>query len=154
MLRQPGHDVGVAALGQAGVDVDVLPHPVVELGGVGAAQGVGREIAKGTLRPMDVLQDAAAGGRGLDAQVPHVHVVPGPIQAGGGYRTVEQAFLDFVADHDVQRIGKLVSLGADQRGPGHVDGPDETLQTDLAKLLRESLLQRRVVGLPEGRAAA
>ena len=58
----------------------------------------------------------------VDAQVLLVLGVPDLGQVLGGGGALEEALLDLVADQDVEGVGQLVGLGADQAGLGLVDG--------------------------------
>src|SRR6202158_886811 len=66
----------------------------------------------------------------------------------------QQLVLQPEPQHDVQVVGDLVRLDADQRGVRLVDGLEESLVTDVAQRLRERAAQARKEIRPESAAAA
>ena len=72
----------------------------------------------------------------------------------GGDGAGEHLLFQLIADHDVQAVGELVGLGADQRGPGAVHHTVELLLRHVLQLGGEVLLQPRQQDGAEGPAAA
>lgn len=72
----------------------------------------------------------------------------------GGDGAGEHLLFQLIANHDVQAIGELVGLGADQGGLGAVHHAVELLLRHVHQLLREVLLQPRQQDGAEGPAAA
>ena len=88
---------------------------------------------------MDVLQTAVSVIGNIDAQVlVHKTAPQGGDIAGRCLAGKEQA-LDLIAHHDVEGIGELVGLGANERGARDVDGTVELVFAHLAVDLRDVL---------------
>ena len=140
--------------GPLGIEVHRFAQIIDRLCAVGAAEGIAREITEVAHRPVDVLQ-AAVGVIGyIHAEVLFVLGVPCSGQVGHGQRALHQRLLQLIADHDVQRVGQLVSLGADQAGLGAVDGAPDLLGSDIGQLIGEDFPQGRVEEADKGAAAA
>ena len=87
-----------------------------ELGGGHRPEGVGREVAPGAARPVDVLQAAEAVVRnGEPEQAAHA-VVERPRQVGERQVAGDQRGFEVVAQQDVGRIGRLVGVHPDEAG--------------------------------------
>ena len=154
MLPQPAGDAGQVALGDAAPHVHVPLHAAQHLGAVGAAQGVGREVAEGAAGPVGILQ-AAAG------VVGHVHpeiflVEPVPLRRDVPHvqGAADELLFDLIAHHHMQAVGQLVRLGADEGGLGAVDGLVELLRRHAGELLGEEFPHPGEDGLDEGQGAA
>ena len=154
VFAQPGGDGAQVALFRSGPHVHVLLHGSEHLHAVGAAQGIGGEVAEHAAGPVGVLQHAPAVVRHVHAQVFLVHAVPQPGQLVHLHIALHHQLLDLIADHDVHGIGQLVGLGADQGGLGLVHRRVEHLGGHALQLLREQLLHHRQRRLAEGQAAA
>ena len=72
----------------------------------------------------------------------------------GGDGAGEHLLFQLIANHDVQAVGELIGLGADQRGPGAVHHTVELLLRHVLQLGGEMLLQPRQQDGAEGPAAA
>ncbi len=103
---------------------------------------------------MDILQHAVLGLGRDHAQVGPVALVPGLGQIAHGQTAFEHGQLEVEADHDVEVVGHLVGVGADERALDLVDRPVELLEGHRAELLGEGCLEQRVVVPPEGARAA
>ena len=137
-----------------GVHVHGALHPLQHLGAVSAAQGIGGEISDGPAGPVAVLQDAAPVIRHLQAKV-IPHLLP---PEGGQLRRV-QAILDqklfqLIAEQDMQAVGELIRLRADEGGPGDIHRPVQVLRRNARRLLREQLPQLGEKGAGKGPAPA
>jgi hypothetical protein len=78
------------------------------------AQRVAREVAEGAAGPVDVLQAAQpVVGRNDAEEIPHP-LVPGARQVAHGEVARDQRAFEAVAQDDVQRVGRLVGLDADE----------------------------------------
>src|SRR5207247_1771343 len=66
----------------------------------------------------------------------------------------EQLLLELEAEDDVEAVGDLVGVTANQAGPDGVDSADKGGFVDSAEPLREEGLQLRIEPAPEGGAAA
>ena len=102
---------------------------------------------------MDVLQDAEAVVRHLDAEILGVAGVPGLGQVGRGDLAPDQLLLQLEADDHVQPVRDLVGVDPDERRLDAVDGAVEVLCGDLPEDVGESRLQLGVEPPPEGRRA-
>ncbi len=54
----------------------------------------------------------------IHAQVLLIQAIPCGGQVMGGDGAGEHLLFQLIANHDVQAVGELIGLGADQRGPG------------------------------------
>src|SRR5262249_60780538 len=61
--------------------------------------------------------------------------------------------LERKAEHDVEIVGDLVGVSADERALDLVDGAIESVERHIAELFGELVLQRRIVVFPEWTAA-
>ena len=90
---------------------------------------------------MAVLQNAVLVVRHVDAEVFLIKAVPLARQVVYLELAVHHALFKLVAHHDVQAVGDLVGLGADERRLHLVDGAVEFFLVHVGKLLRKQLLQ-------------
>ena len=155
VLTEPGGDGGDVALGDViGDGADVGFHHMLHLGTVGAAQGVGGEVADGAAGPVAVLEAALGIVGHIHAQVLLVQPVPLGGHVLDLQGAVHELLLHLIADHDVQGIGQLVGLGADEGGLGLVGGTVQVVGGDVFQLLGEELLHLREDQLDELQAPA
>ena len=103
---------------------------------------------------MDVLQTAVGIVGHIDAEVLFILGVPGGGQVGHGQCALHQGLFQLIAHHDMQGVGQLVGLGADQARFGAVDGAPDLLGGDVGQLRGEQLLQRRVQVVDKGAGTA
>ena len=103
---------------------------------------------------MHVLQHADAVVRRLDADERAHALVPGGRQIVDAEVAAHQRELELEAQEDVQVVGDLVGLDADQRRLDEVGGAHELLERDVAELLGERLPDLGEVPLPERARAA
>ncbi len=97
---------------------------------------------------MDVLQDAAGVVGHVDAEELLHPGVPDLRKVLERDRPLDELLLELEAEDDVQAVGRLVRIDADQPGLRAVDRADEGVELDRAEL-REVLLERREPVLPE-----
>ena len=138
---------------QAVLHVDRFLHLAQQLRAVGAAERVGREVAHAAARPVAVLQNAVLVVRHVDAEVLLVKSVPFARQVVYLEFAVHHALFQLIAHHDVQAVGDLVGLGADERGLGLVDSTVEFLRR-VARERGEKLAELRENEAREGVGAA
>ena len=124
-----------------------------ELHGDDIAEGVSREVTDGAAGPVCVLHDTIRVGRRCDTQVRMHPFVPCLGEVLDSQRSFQQLLLKLVAQHDVEVVGDLIGLNADEAGLHAVYRPVERVELDLPQR-RESALKDRVVVLPERPAAA
>jgi hypothetical protein len=98
-----------------------------ELGRREGAERVGGEVAERTLRPVHVLQHAVRVRLGDHAEIRVHRLVPALRQFVDAHRAVDEAALQFEAEHDVQVVGHLVGLHANEGRLHPVDGAVERL---------------------------
>ena len=134
MLAVPRIDGRKIAGLEALVHIDRLFHLAKQLCAVGAAKRVGREVADAAARPMAVLQNAVLVVRHVDAEVFLVKAVPLARQVVYLELAVHHALFELVAHHDVQAVGDLVGLGADEGRLRLIDGAVEFLRRVAAQL--------------------
>ena len=140
VLAQPLPDGGKVAACAHVVEVHSLgDHGRLELGAKGAAQRVGGEVAKVAARPVGVLQRAVGVVGNVQAQVLLVLLGPKPRHVPGRCLAAKEQLLNLVAHQDVQRIGQLVGVAANEAGLGAVLGQVELARRDVAQLSREAL---------------
>ena len=112
------------------------------------------EVADQAGRPVDVLQHADAS---FGTSMP-TSVRMRSFQAAGRSSTLEiaahQRELQLEAQEDVQVVGDLVGLDADQRRLDQVGGAHERVERDVLQLLGERGLDLGQVALPERARAA
>src|SRR4051794_32088164 len=155
VLAQPVAKRRELALLEAVVDVrhvggDSFP----DLGGDQVAERVGREVADGAARPVHVLQHAFGVARHVDAEVlPHA-AVPLVRQLFERELLGEHRLLELEAEDDVQVVGRLVRLDADQRRLHDVHLAVPALDVVAAERVRVQLLQAREEVTPERQRAA
>ena len=127
----------------------------VELRAQDVADGVALEgAADPAAIPMHVLQAAVAiVGRG-EAEVRLEARAPGLGQVLDREPAFQHGQLQVEPHHDVQIVGHLVGVGADQRPLDLVDGAVEGLQRHALELAGEGIAQLRIEMLPEAAAAA
>ena len=75
-------------------------------------------------------------------------------RSSSGELAGEDLLLQLEAQDDVQVVGRLVGLDADERRLHLVDRPVEVVELDVPELRRERLLQLRIEEAPEREAAA
>ena len=102
---------------------------------------------------MAVLQNAVLVVRHVDAEVLLVKSVPFARQVVYLEFAVHHALFQLIAHHDVQAVGDLVGLGADERGLGLVDSTIEFLRR-VARERGEELAELRENKTREGAGAA
>lgn len=101
----------------------------VELRAQDIAQRIALEdAADEACKPMHVLQDAIAVIRGADAKIRFEAFVPGFGQVFDSQLAFQHLQLEVEAQHDVQVVGHLVGVGADERALDLVDRAVESLQ--------------------------
>ena len=100
---------------------------------------------------MDILQHAVGVVGHLDAQVLAHAGVPGLGQVGEAQLAFHDFLLQLEAQDDVQVVGGLVGLHADERRLDLVDGAVEALRIDPGELLGEGGLQARKMRRQNGR---
>ena len=148
--RVDGREIaGLEAL----VHIDRLSHLAKQLRAVGAAERVGREVADAAARPMAVLQHAVLVVRHVDAEIFLVKAVPLARQVVHLEFAVHHTLFELVAHHDVQAVGDLVGLGADEGRLRLIDGAVEFLRR-VAAQLGEQLAELREDEGREGAGAA
>ena len=109
MGSQPGAERLEVASGKTGQDVRLCPTgSLKQLGRRQRAQGVGREVAPGSSRPVDVLQTSEPVIRNCQPQEGPDAFVEGGGEVVEGQAVREQRGLDVIADQDVRRVGDLV----------------------------------------------
>ena len=100
---------------------------MAELGADQVPQGIGGEIAKQPLGPVNVLEAAVAvAGRHQAQQGDHA-AVPFGGQVGHRQIAFHQLQLQFVAQHDVEAIAEFIGLDPDQAGPQRIKAAPEIL---------------------------
>ena len=154
LLLQPAVDPCQPAGGHGGGHVEVLLHLPQILGAVGRADGVGGEIADVAIGPVGILEDALPVVGHVHAQIRLVQAVPLGGQVVGRQLPGEHPPLQLIAHHDMQAVGQLVGLGADQGGLGLVDHAVKILQADVVQPGGEVLPEPGVDDPAEGPAAA
>ena len=92
---------------------------------------------------MAVLEAAFGIGRNFDTEVFFIKSVPFCGNFINGEFAGEHLFLDFIADHYVKAIGKLVRFGSDERRFSFVDNRICKLRSDIAVLFREKFFDFR-----------
>ena len=127
---------------------------VPELRGDHVAQGVGGEVAEGAAVPVDVLHDALGVARHVEPEVLLVAGVPGVGQILEREGLLEERHLELEADGDVEVVGDLVGLDADQRALDGVRRAVEVLGVDGAERLGEVLGKEGLKPANERPAAA
>ncbi len=127
----------------------------IELRRHDVAQGVALErAADQPAVPMHILHDAVPVVGRTQSEALRVAGVPGLGQIGNGKFAFQQVQFQPKADDDVQVIGDLVGLGANQRRFDAVDRGIELVDGDIGKLRRKDFLEARIIVLPESDAAA
>ena len=119
-----------------------------ELRRVERSERVGREVADQPGRPVHVLQHAHAVVRRNDADERAHALVPGGRQIVDRQVASHQRELELEAQEDVQVVGDLVGLDADQRRLDEVGGAHELLERDVVQLLGERLPDLRAGAAP------
>ena len=131
VLAEPCADgFDIAAAQRVVLGAELCLHALPQLRGDEAAERVAREVAEGARRPVDVLQHAVGVVGDLDAEQPPHAVVPRRRQVGDGERALDQRALELEAHHDVQRVGELVGLDADERRAHAHDQGVQRLRVD------------------------
>ena len=102
---------------------------------------------------MHVLQAAVAIVARGDAEVRLEARPPGLGQVLDRQPALQHGQLQLESHHDVQIVGHLVGVGADQRPLDLVDGAIERLERHALELAREGSAQLRIEMLPEAAAA-
>ncbi len=102
---------------------------------------------------MHVLQTAIAVIGRRDCEIALVARAPRLRQIFHRKLALEQFELEIEPQDDVEIVGHLVGVGADERARDLVDGAIEGLTRNLSQLLRKLLLQFRIILLPEIPAA-
>ena len=127
----------------------------VKLGGHDIAQGVAlKRPPNGAAEPVNILQHPVTVVRRMEAQTLLVAGVPGCWQVGDAEFAFEQIKFQPKADDDMEVIGDLIGLGADERTLHLVDGLVEGLGRDIVQLGREGRLEGGIIVFPKARAAA
>jgi hypothetical protein len=129
IVAEPGEEGGELALRELCVEVaGVLSRLLEELGGVEVAERVGGEVADRAVGPVDVLE-AAAGvvGRGEAEVLAHLFV-PRAGDVVWGEVAGEHGLLELEPEEDVEVVGGLVGVDADERGADVVDREDELVE--------------------------
>ncbi len=122
-----------------GVDVQILTHRGVDLGGQHRPQRVGGEVAEGAVTPVDVLETALAVGVGPHAQIVVVLLVPHAGHVLDGEVASDQVTLDLEAGDDVHVVGEFVGFHPDEVRRVHAVGGRERLlrrERDIEVILR------------------
>src|SRR5438105_4850358 len=114
LLAQPVQHKGCIALREALIEIrECLAQSCVNLRAVEITERVGREVAEAAC-PVNILQNPLRIALWLDSQVFTVLRVPLAWQALNGDIPVNQLLLQLVAHDDMQVVGHLVGLDADQ----------------------------------------
>ena len=132
---------------------DILAEASEDLGRHKVAEGVGWEISNGAHRPVDILQHAVGIGVGNYPQVSLHAVIPNVRQVFDQYAAFQKSVFDLEAQHDVEVVGNLVALNADQCGSHHINRPVESIRVNTVEGFREAFAQLRKVMGPKGAAA-
>ena len=103
---------------------------VPQLCRVQVAERVGREVADRSHRPVDVLQAAPRGVGYVEAEVALDSVVPRTWKVGHRQIAANHRPLQIETQHDVQVVGRLVALDADQVRPHDIHRAIEVLVGD------------------------
>ena len=103
---------------------------------------------------MDVLQDPARVVRDVDPQVVLHASIPRFRELAQLDGAADDLLLELEAQDDVQVVGRLVGLDADQRRAHLVDRPVERFFVHGAERLREGVPQLGIEAVPEGPPAA
>ena len=126
----------------------------IELGAENVADGIALEsAAEAAAIPMDVLQAAVAIVGRRDAEILLHAGAPRLRQVFHLQPAFQQVHLEIETHHDVEIVGHLVGVGADQRAFDPVDGAIEGLRRDGAERIGEGVLQHRIKMLPEATTA-
>ena len=135
MLSEPQQDWREVPRGEVVSDGRVVfGERLVELGGVDAADGVGREVAEVASAPMHVLQHTITIGGGCDAKQILHHLVPCIWEFFDGEGLVDEGAFEFEPQDDVQAVGEFIRLDPDQRGAYLVDRLVPCFEADVLKL--------------------
>src|SRR4029077_10380553 len=144
-LAQPLAERAELAALELGVEIAKLVlRTLPELDADPAPERVRGEVAEVRVCPVDVLEHAVEDPGRLDAQVVAELRVERLRQVGGSDLPREHLPLELEAEDDVQRIGDLVGVHADQARRDAVDRAMEVLERHLPELLRESLPESRI----------
>ena len=127
---------------------------IIQLCPEGAAQGIGREIPKGPLGPVDVLEHALCRVLRAYAQIFLIFFRPYIGQLLHIQVLFNEHFLNLITDQHVKAVAQFICLGADQARGYFVDGLHEPVQVHLPKLPGEHLLHLFIDGHPERTVAA
>ena len=134
--------VSQSTIGKLPEDSAASSHPAQgghNLGGVGAAYRVGREIAKRASAPVGILQHAADVVGNIYAEIFPDFRIPQLGQVFGGDLSGKKHALYLVSHHDVQAVGQLVGFGAYERRRAFVDRPVKIGGGDSLKLSGKDL---------------
>ena len=122
----------------------VLAQARPQLGGDQVPERVRREVAEQPGAPVHVLQHALGGVGHVDAEQPVHALVPRRRQVVDRERALDQRQLELEAQDDVEVVGRLVGVDADQRALDGVDRAVEGVGVDAARDPRaERLAQDR-----------
>ena len=145
VLVQPGEESAELAGSNLFLDLRALRvQRIPELRGNEGAERVGREVSERTYRPVDVLQAPFRVTGWTDPQALFHEIVPGLGDAANGELAAEDALLQVVAQHDVQRIGELIGIHADQAAAHAVEVPVEILQAPFGPAHAEVFFEQRL----------
>ena len=141
--------------GHEGIQVaQFLSHGVPDLGREQVPQGIGGEVTKGALGPVDILQHALRVIGGNHTQVGLHLRVPGFGQVGHLEVLGEQSDFQLEAQDDVEVVGDLIGFHPDEGGFHPVERPVEGFGGDVAQVLGEGFLHPGEEELPEGPGAS
>ena len=154
LFPQPAGDSGEIPVGHAAVYIEFLLHVMEHLGTVGIAQSVRREVAEGTARPVAVLQAALAVIGNLHAQILLVQLCPRGRDLLCRQGARNELLLDLVPHHNVQAVGQLIGLGADEAGLHLVHSAVELLRSHISQLCGEEFLHLGIDGPDKGAGTA
>ena len=116
---------------------DLGRHLLPELPGDDVPERVRREVADRADGPVHVLEHAEGVVRRLDAEIVPHPLVPDLRQLLQLDRVGQQLLLELEAEDDVQVVGRLVRLDADQRGRDPVDGAVPVVERGARERRRE-----------------
>src|SRR5580698_6767343 len=120
---------------------NVTPGGGEELRGVKIAERIGGEVADHSARPVNVLQYAQGIVWDVECEKLLHFGIPGTRQIFDSDLAFEQGHFDFESQNNVQVVGDLVGLHANERRVHDVDGAVETIERKALQRLRECLLQ-------------
>src|SRR5260370_11472059 len=124
-----------------------------ELCGVEVAQSVSREVPYRSRAPMDVLKTAVCVSGDLQAEHLLEFLVPAGGEMGDGKFALDQFDLDLETEDDVQIVGHLIRLDADEGRRNTVHGSGDLFRRKPGQL-GEMAAHGGMPMLPKGEASA